>query len=165
MMARRSKADLLDIIQYIIHLYHKEKRTIREIEAILKSEGYNISKSAIHRTLKSYADTAKELMEIQSEVKAVLEAAKENPATDSLEVITNIIAARLLRFVKDIEALEFDDPAELIASLHKLSVSAEKLQRYREERLKKAMQEVEKSEKQNWNKEEVLKLLREVYEG
>jgi uncharacterized protein (DUF1499 family) len=165
MMARRSKADLLDIIQYIIHLYHKEKRSIKEIEAILKSEGYNISKSSIHRTLRSYADTAKELMEIQSEVKAVLEAAKENPATDSLEVITNIIATRLLRFVKDIEALEFDDPAELIASLHKLSVSAEKLQRYREERLKKAMQEVEKSEKQNWNKEEVLKLLREVYEG
>ncbi len=164
-MARRSKADLLDIIQYIIHLYHKEKRSIKEIEAILKSEGYNISKSSIHRTLRSYADTAKELMEIQSEVKAVLEAAKENPATDSLEVITNIIATRLLRFVKDIEALEFDDPAELIASLHKLSVSAEKLQRYREERLKKAMQEVEKSEKQNWNKEEVLKLLREVYEG
>ena len=55
--------------------------------------------------------------------------------------------------------------ALFIASLYKLSVSAEKLQRYREERLKKAMQEVEKSEKQNWNKEEVLKLLREVYEG
>ncbi len=164
-MARRSKADLLSIVDYIVHLYHNEKKTIREIANILKAQGYDISSSSIHRTLRSYSETAKELLEIREEVKALMEVVKENPATDSMEAIVSIISARLLKFVKDIESFDFDDPSELVQSIHRLAVSAEKLQRYREERLKKAMQEVEKSEKQTWDKEEVLKLLREVYEG
>ncbi|MEM0326771.1 MAG: phage protein Gp27 family protein [Desulfurococcaceae archaeon] len=164
-MPRRSKATLLDIVDYIVHLYHNEKKTIREIASILKAEGYDISSSSIHRTLRSYSETAKELFEIKEEVKALFEAVKENPATDSIEAIVNIVSARLLKFVKDIESFDFDDPHELVQAIHKLATSAEKLQRYREERLKKAMQELEKSQKETFNKEEVLKLLREVYEG
>lgn len=164
-MPKRAKATLYDLVERIIYMYHKEKKQIREIESILKAEGYDISKSSIHRALKGYNDVAKELLEIKEEVKALMESVKENPATDTLEIIVSLVSTRLVKFIKDIEGFEFDDPNELIQSIYKLSTAAEKLQRYREERLKKAMQEVENSEKQSWTKDEVIKLLREAYEG
>lgn len=164
-MPPRPKATLYDIVERIIHMYHKEKKQIREIESILKAEGYHISRSSIHRTLKGYNDVAKELLEIKEEVKALMESVKENPATDTLEIIVSLVSTRLMKFIKDIEGFDFDDPSDLIQSIYKLATAAEKLQRYREERLLKTMKEVEVSDKQSWTKEEVIKLLREAYEG
>lgn len=164
-MPPRRKATLFDIVERIIYLYHNEKKAIREIESILRAEGYDISRGSIHRTLKSYQDTAKELLEAKEEVKALIEAVKENPSTDMIEGIVSIIASRLLKFIKDIESFDFDDPYQLISAIQKLANSAEKLQKYREEKILKAMQQVEKEEKQSYSKEEVIKLLREAYEG
>lgn len=164
-MPPRRKATLFDIVERIIYLYHNEKKAIREIESILRAEGYDISRGSIHRTLKSYQDTAKELLEAKEEVKALIEAVKENPTTDIIEGIVSIVASRLLKFIKDIESFDFDDPHELVSVIQKLATSAEKLQRYREEKILKAMKQVEKEEKQSYNKEEVIKLLREAYEG
>jgi len=48
-MGRRKKAQLYDIIQKIVYLYEKEKRDFKTIESLLRSEGYDISKSSIHR--------------------------------------------------------------------------------------------------------------------
>lgn len=164
-MPPRPKATLYDIVERIIHMYHKQKKQIREIESILKAEGYHISRSSIHRTIKGYNEVAKELLEIKEEVKALMESVKENPATDTLEIIINLITTRVMKFAKDIIELEFDDPEQLANTVHKLATAAEKLQRYREERLLKTMKEVEGSDKQSWTKEEVIKLLREAYEG
>lgn len=130
-MPKRAKATLYDLVERIIYMYHKEKKQIREIESILKAEGYDISKSSIHRALKGYNDVAKELLEIKEEVKALMESVKENPATDTLEIIVSLVSTRLVKFIKDIEGFEFDDPNELIQSIYKLSTAAEKLQRYR----------------------------------
>lgn len=164
-MPPRKKADLYNIVQRIIHLYVDQKKHVREIEGILRAEGYDISKSSIHRTIKNYQDAAKELIEFEKEVKTLIETFKDKPATDYLEAGAKMLSGKLFKIVSQIIDMDFDDPEKLINSISKLSNTVEKLQRYREERLKKAMQEVENSEKQSWTKDEVIKLLREAYEG
>jgi hypothetical protein len=159
-MARKSKANLYNIIDRIVYMYHEEKKDIKTIANILQAEGYDISKSSIHRTLKSYADAAKEFQEVYEETKVLVEALKEKPASDVMEGITKILANRLFRFVKDIEMMDFEKPEELILSVDRLAKVIEKLERYRAEKVKAIMEEAKKEEV---SKEDLLKMLKEVY--
>ncbi len=159
-MGRRSKADLYNLIDRIVYMYHEEKKDIRTIANILKAEGYKISKSSIHRTLKSYAEAAEEYKKIYEEAKVLVETLKDNPASDVMEGITKILANRLFKFVKDIEAFEFDDPHELIHSVQRLAQAIEKLEKYRAEKIK---QIIETAKKETTSKEDIIKLLQEVY--
>ena len=59
-MGRRSKAKMYDLVNRIIYLYEKEKMKIKDIESLLKSEGYDISKSSIHRTIKTNQELAQQ---------------------------------------------------------------------------------------------------------
>ena len=141
-------------------MYHEEKKDIKTIANILQAEGYNISKSSIHRTLKSYADAAKEFQEVYEETKVLVEALKEKPASDVMEGITKILANRLFRFVKDIEMMDFEKPEELILSVDRLAKVIEKLERYRAEKVREI---IEKGEKEEISKEKLLEMLKEVY--
>ncbi len=159
-MGRRAKADLYNLIDRIIHMYHEEKKDIRTIASILKAEGYDISKSSIHRTLKNYADAAKEFQEIYEETRALIETLKEKPASDVVEGLMKIVVNRVFRFAKDIESMEFDDAYEFISAVEKLAKTIEKLEKYKTEKTKQIL---EKAEKESLSKEELLKMLREVY--
>lgn len=159
-MARKSKANLYNIIDRIVYMYHEEKKDIKTIANILQAEGYDISKSSIHRTLKSYADAAKEFQEVYEETKVLVEALKEKPASDVMEGITKILANRLFRFVKDIEMMDFEKPEELILSVDRLAKVIEKLERYRAEKVREI---IEKGEKEEISKEKLLEMLKEVY--
>lgn len=159
-MSRRSKADLYKLIDRIIYMYHEEKLDIRRIANVLQSEGYDISKSSIHRTLKSYADAAREFQEIYEEAKVLVETLKEKPASDVMEGITKILANRLFRFVKDIEMMDFDKPEELITSIDRLSKAIERLEKYRAEKVRAIIAE---ADKENISKEDLLRMLKEVY--
>lgn len=159
-MGKRSKADLYKLIDRIIYMYHEEKKDIRTIANILQAEGYDISKSSIHRTLKSYADAAKEFQEIYEEAKVLVETLKEKPASDVMEGITKILANRLFRFVKDIEMMDFEKPEDLILSIDRLAKAIERLERYRAEKVRAIMEEAKKEE---ISKEDLLRMLKEVY--
>jgi len=159
-MPRRQKARLYDLITYIVQLHEKEGLDFKSIEARLRAEGYDISKSSIHRAYKSYAEAARDYNRMFEEVKVLLEAFKEKPVQYQLEAITGIIASHLLKFVKDIEALEFEDPEALALTIQRLTQSIEKLTKFREEKLK---QIIEEASKENTTKEDLLKMLKEVY--
>ncbi|WP_297888898.1 phage protein Gp27 family protein [Sulfurihydrogenibium sp.] len=159
-MARKSKANLYHIIDRIVYMYHEEKKDIKTIANILQAEGYDISKSSIHRTLKSYADAAKEFQEVYEETKVLVEALKEKPASDVMEGITKILANRLFRFVKDIEMMDFEKPEELILSVDRLAKVIEKLERYRAEKVKQIL---ETAQKDTVSKEDLLQMLKEIY--
>lgn len=161
-MPRRKKAELYDLIQRIIHMHEVEKKDFKTIASILRSEGYDISKSAVHRAYRSYAEAAEEFKKIYEETKALIETLKDNPSTDVIEETIAIVANRIFTFVKDIEAIDFTDPHELVSAIQKLANSAEKLQRYREERLKEIIKEAKKPET---TKEEIIKRLEELYGG
>lgn len=162
-MPKRKKAQLYDIITRIVFLYEREGKNFREIESILRSEGYYISKSAIHRAYRSYAKTAEEFKKIYEETKALIETLKNNPATDVMESIAVILANRLFKFVRDIQAIEFETPEELISSVQKLAKTLNDLQKVREERDKKILQILEKGAEDGKVKEDILNKIRELY--
>jgi len=162
-MPRRKKAQLYDLINRIVYLYETEKKNFREIESILRSEGYDISKSAIHRAYKSYAETAEEFKKIYEETKALIDTLKENPATDVMEGIATILANRLFKFVKDIEAMDFETPEELILAVQRLSKTLSDLQKIREEREKKALEVLEKGAQEGKVDAEIIEKIRQIY--
>ena len=162
-MPRRKKAQLYDLISRIVYLYEEKKLSFKEIESILRAEGYDISKSAIHRAYKSYAETAEEFKKIYEETKALIDTLKENPATDVVEGISVILANRLFKFVKDIESMEFETPEELILSVQRLAKTLSDLQKVREEREKKALEVLEKGAEEGKVDEEIIQKIREIY--
>jgi SHS2 domain-containing protein len=162
-MPRRKKAQLYDLINRIIYLHEKEGKGFREIEAILKAEGYDISKSAIHRAYKSYAESAEEFKKVYEETKAFIETLKENPATDVMEGIATILANRLFKFVKDIESIDFETPEELILSVQRLAKTLSDLQKVREEREKKAMEILQQGVEEGKVDEEIIEKIKAIY--
>ena len=162
-MPRRKKVQLYDLINRIVYLYETEKKSFKEIESILRAEGYDISKSAIHRAYKSYAETAEEFKKIYEETKALIDTLKENPATDVMEGIATILANRLFKFVKDIEAIDFETPEELILAVQRLSKTLSDLQKIREEREKKALEVLEKGAQEGKVDAEIIEKIRQIY--
>ncbi len=163
-MGRKSKAKMYDLVNRIIHLYEKEKMNIKDIESLLRSEGYDISKSSIHRTIKTHQELAIEYRKIAEETKGLIEALKENPATDLMEAVHTILTNKIFEFVRQIESIDFDDPVELTQAVSRLSKSLESLQKYREERLSKAVEKIEKEGKSKNIPQEFLDMIkREIY--
>ena len=58
-MGRRSKADLMGIIERIVEMYESDKKSVQEIEDVLREEGYDISREAIRRSLKTSKSVAR----------------------------------------------------------------------------------------------------------
>jgi len=146
-MPRRSKAKLYDLVNRIIYLYEKKNMKIKDIESLLKSEGYDISKSSIHRAIKTHQQLAEEYKRAAEEMKALIETIKDLPASDMMEAIHAHLTTKLLEFTKQIESLAFDDPVDFINAVSKLAKSIESLQKYREERVEKLMKKIQEEAK------------------
>ncbi len=163
-MPKRKKAELYDIISYIVQLYEKEKLDFRAIEARLRAEGYDISRASIHRAYKTYREAAKEYAKRYDEIKALLMALKDRPVTEMIEAVSAIIAQHVTNFVKDIESIDFADTEELVRVTKALSQMSERLQKLREERLEKAMKNIEaEAERKGIDKEFIKFIRQEVY--
>lgn len=132
-MPRRSKIRLHDLLERVVYLYNNEKKTIKEIESILRSEGYDISKSSIHRALKSYEELAEEYKRTAEETKILIDELRKTPASYTMEAILTMLANKVFQFVRTVENLEFEEPEELVRAMNRLAYAIEKMQRYREE--------------------------------
>ncbi|SMO77179.1 Protein of unknown function [Balnearium lithotrophicum] len=162
-MPRRKKAVLQDVITRIVYLYENEKKTFKEIEAILRAEGYDISKSSIHRAYKSYAQAAEDYKKIYEETKALIDTLRENPATDVIETMGTMLANHMFKFVKDIQSMEFEDPTELVSALQKLAKTMADLQKIREEREKRALEVLQKGMEEGKVDAEIVRKIQELY--
>ncbi len=130
-MGRRSKVDLLGLVERILELYNKEGKTIQEIEETLRSEGYDISRESIRRKLKSTKDIAELYKKSMEEAKVLIDAVRENPNTDVIEVTTSLLAHNLMNFSKEIDSIDFDDPLKFIEAVRKLSDAQVKVAKLR----------------------------------
>lgn len=128
-------------------MYEKENLSFSEIEVCLKQKGYDISKSSIHKAYKTYKDAAKAYSQKFDEIQLLLTSLKDKPTTEMMEAISAIIARHLLEFVKDIDSITFDNPEELAKVAKTISDMSDKLQKIREEKLKKAVENIEKQAK------------------
>ncbi len=120
-MAKRSKVELYGLLEEVVRLYEKEKLSIKEIEDRLRAEGYDVSCSGIHRSLKNYKEVAAQYKQSLEEAKLLIEAVKNSPNTDVLETTTSLLAHRLFEFAKELEFVEFEDPAKFADVLAKIS--------------------------------------------
>lgn len=129
-MSRRSKVELYGLVERVVKLW-EEGKTLQEIEQILRSEGYDISREAIRRKLKSVREVAEVYRRSVEEAKVLLEEVRNNPNTDVVEVVTSLLAHHLMNFTKEIENIDFDDPMKFIEAVRKLSDAQVRVARLR----------------------------------
>lgn len=129
-MGRRSKIDLYGLVERVLKLYD-EGKTIKEIEKILRSEGYDISRESIRRKLRKTKDLVELYKKSLEEAKLLVDVVRENPNTDVIEVVTSLLAHNLMNFTKEIESIEFDDPLRFIEAVRKLSDAQVKVAKLR----------------------------------
>lgn len=129
-MSRRSKVELYGLVERVVRLW-EEGKTLQEIEGILRSEGYDISREAIRRKLKSVKEVAEVYRKSVEEAKVLLEEVRNNPNTDVVEVVNTLLAHHLMNFIKSVESIDFDDPMKFIEAVRKLSDAQVRVARLR----------------------------------
>ncbi|MFV0261378.1 MAG: phage protein Gp27 family protein [Kluyvera sp.] len=120
-MGRRSKVDMFGLVERVLGLYQRDKKTIKEIAAVLKEDGFDVSFSAIQRTLKSNQEIALQMRKAAEETKILLAEVKDNPGTDLVEVSQQIMANKLLEVIKSVDDLQFEKASDLVEALASLS--------------------------------------------
>lgn len=120
-MGRRSKADLYDLVDRILELYSRDKLNIREIEAKLQAEGFEISREAIRRSLKTSKEIAADLQNTINEARVMIDTVRANPNTDVAEAVVTRLGGLLLRETQNIDALEFADPGQAVLAAGRLA--------------------------------------------
>ncbi len=135
-MPPRKKLELLGLVERVIEMWDRDKMTHREIEAVLRREGFDVSRGAIQRTLKEYKDVAETFQRGLREAEKLIEAVKAHPNTDIVELSSTLLAQHILDYVKDIDGLEFADGAELSKAIARLSRAQVNVARLRLEHTK-----------------------------
>nr|WP_319473045.1 phage protein Gp27 family protein [uncultured Sphaerochaeta sp.] len=130
-MPRRSKADLAGVIERIVQMYEVEKHSIKDIEKILQKEGLSISRESIRRTLKSSKSVASQYKKAAEEAKVLIDAVRDNPNTDVVELTTSLLTKQVFDFVQSIDDLDFDNPNELILAINRLSSAQVRISKQR----------------------------------
>jgi len=162
-MPRRKKAELYDLIQRIIHMYEVEKKDFKTIASILRSEGYDISKSAIHRAYRDYKEFAKKYNEWWDKIEAIVKMTQDKPTTYMLSTVVTVLTQHIMEFVKDIDFMEFDNPNDLIKAVKDLAQIAKSLEEYIQERLKAVEKIEEEGKKRGIDPEFLNTIRRELY--
>jgi hypothetical protein len=163
-MPPRNKAALMDLVARIVTLYETEKKSFKEIESILREEGLDVSKSSIHRAYKDHVELAADYKKLAVETKELMESLKTNPTTDMMDAVIAIITNRLFQSVRVIESMEFEDPAQLAYTVDKIAKSAEKLNRFRANQLKKTADKLEEEgQKRNIDPEFIKMMKQQIY--
>lgn len=117
----RTKAELLGLVERVVDMYEKDHMTIEKIEAALRSEGYDISRESIRKTVKKNKTIARELEKARTETEALINTIRSNPATDVNEATADFLIAKSFEFVKQIESVDFKDLPELADFIKKIT--------------------------------------------
>jgi hypothetical protein len=126
-MGRRAKADLLDIVDRILELYTRDKLTIRQIASQLQSEGVDISREAVRRSLKSSREVAADLQNTIAEARVMMDVVRSNPNTDVAEAVVTRLGGLLLREAQEVDAMQFEDPGQLALAAGRLAQAQARL--------------------------------------
>ena len=116
-MPKRNKIEMQGLVERICTMYFNDKMSHREITDTLRSEGYDISKSGVGRTLidqaaqmKAYKDSAKKAVAIVSEL-------DKTPGLNISEATVQLVQAKLLEEVNKFENFSTLSPEELLKAV------------------------------------------------
>jgi hypothetical protein len=130
-MGRRSKADLYDVVGRILDMHGNDKLSIQQISDILKSEGLDMSRESVRRSLKGSKELAADMRKATEEARIMIDSVRDSANTDIAEAVVTRFGGLLLREAQNIDALEFDDPGKAVQAAGRLADAQVKLGKLR----------------------------------
>jgi hypothetical protein len=141
-MGQKSKADQYGLKEIIAEKYDGGKKTIvfvtEEVNAWLEENGYKItvSREAIRRAVRSLDDEVADLRKGIEISKAMADVFKDHPGTELSEGMLMYLSQLITKELRNIESINFEDPAEMINAAAKLTMAQAKLSQYRTQAVK-----------------------------
>ena len=120
-MPRRSKIELQGLVDKICYMYINKGMRQQDIASDLTKQGFQVSKAAVSRTIKSHTKTLKEIKEKQEWAKTLIAATDKTPRLDIADAGLRIAAMKLLEEVSDIENFGEMNEGDKVALLTKVS--------------------------------------------
>jgi hypothetical protein len=120
-MPRRSRTELLGLVDIIIQMYYQQGKRHKDIAEELTKKGYRVSKGAVQRALKSHSKQLRELKEKQDWAKVLTEATNKTPRLEIADAALQITAMKLLEEVSEIDNFKDMDADEKIVLLTKVT--------------------------------------------
>ena len=120
-MPRRSKVELQGLVDRIIGMYINKGMRQQDIANELTKQGFQVSKGAVNRTIKSHTKALKEIKEKQEWAKTLIAATDKTPRLDIADAGLRIAAMKLLEEVSDIESFGEMNEGDKVALLTKVS--------------------------------------------
>jgi len=118
---RRSKVELQGLVDRIVTMYVNLGMRQQDIADKLTKQGFEVSKGAVCRTLKSHRETLKDLKEKQAWAETLVAATEKTPRLDIADAGLQIVAMKLLEEVSNIENFGEMEPGEKIVLLTKVT--------------------------------------------
>jgi hypothetical protein len=141
-MGQKSKADQYGLKEIIAEKWDGGKKTIifvtEETNKWLKQNGYKItvSREAIRRAVRSYEDEIADVRKGVEISKDMAEVFKDHPGTEQSEAMLMYLSQLITKELRNIESINFEDPAEMIHATAKLTMAQAKLSQYRTQAVK-----------------------------
>lgn len=124
-MTQRSKIELQGLSERIIEMYNQDNMTMTDIANVLSDEGYEVSRSGVHREVKKWESFIAEQKEQEQLASQFLDAFKDRPNTDISEMTMQIMQRKMLTALKefDINEKSFKDASQFVHAIARLSDS------------------------------------------
>lgn len=131
-MAPRSKVELLGLLDRVIEMYSVDKMTLTDIEQVLKDDGYDVSRSAVHRVIRSNQELIEEQRLAQEQAELFISEFRDSPNTDISELNLQIMQRYMFKVLREVDfgPEAFKDPtklANLVARLSDAQVNLDRL--------------------------------------
>jgi len=141
-MGQKSKADQYGLKELIAEKWDGGKKTLvyvtDEVNEWLKENGYKItvSREAIRRAVRSYEDGIADAQKSIEMSKAIAKVLRDSPGTEQAEAMLMFISHLCFKDLQNYESINFEDPAEMIHAIAKLTAAQAKLSQYRTQAVK-----------------------------
>jgi hypothetical protein len=141
-MGQKSKADQYGLKEIIAEKWDGGKKTIvyvtEEVNQWLHQNGYKItvSREAVRHAIRNYEDEIADVRRGVEISKAMAEVFKDHPGTEQSEAMLMYLSQLITKELRNIESINFEDPAEMIHATAKLTLAQAKLSQYRTQAVK-----------------------------
>ena len=126
-MPKRNKIELQGLVERIVDMFYKDKLTQIQIADKLKTEGYDVSKSGVGRTLVSHASQMKAYRDAAKESVEIIRELKNSPGLDIAEATVQIVQTKLLQEVKKFDTFSTLAPEDVLSSVSRNTNSQAKI--------------------------------------
>jgi F0F1-type ATP synthase membrane subunit b/b' len=141
-MGAKSKAEEYGLKELIAEKWDGGKKTIvyvtEEVNEWLRQNGYKftVSREAVRHAIRNYEDEIADVRKGVEAAKAMAEVCKDHPGTELSEAMLMHLAQLVTKELRNVESINFEDPADLIHGAAELAAAQAKLSQYRTQAVK-----------------------------